>query len=134
MWKPGLCVLAALLGIFTVSDAWAQENDPKKGDLFRPEDPQEEDDALTPEQAMQVLREIQDLMRTAAELLNDSARGKAIEADKDVIERLEKLLKEDKETLQKSVVQKIERLMRKAELREKQVIEKLQDLIKRARD
>jgi hypothetical protein len=78
-----------------------------------------------------MLREIQELMGLAAQLVHDSSSGKAIELDKDIIDRIDKLMPEDR---QKTVLEKIEKLMKRAEGKEKRVIEKLQEIIKRAKD
>lgn len=96
--------------------AWAQEED--------------EDDELTPAQAMEMLNEAKDLMGKAEELLNDSSRGKALETEKELIEKLNKL---DPTLAQKAILEKIGKLVEKAEKREKDVVDKLDEIIKKAK-
>ena len=50
---------------------------------------------MSPEEAMKLLKEAQKLMGSSAELLQNSSRGKALEADRELLKKLEKLLEAD---------------------------------------
>jgi hypothetical protein len=102
------------------TSAWAQD----------PPAPDEEDDGLTPAQAMELLNEAKELMGKAEELLGDSSRGKALETEKDLIEKLNKL---DPALAQKAILEKIGKLVEKAEKRESDVIGKLDEIIRKAK-
>lgn len=128
---------ATLLG----GAALAQEEPPKKpekpSDRFRPEPEPGEEKELTTEEAMQILRDCQKLMTQAEDLLNDSSRGKALETEKDLIEKIDKLLKEDSKenpaASQQKVLEKIQKLMKKSEKSQGDTVEKLADVIRRAK-
>ena len=106
-------------------------------DRFRPEAPPEEEEDLTPEKAMEILKDVTGLMEKAEELLYDSSRGKAIEREKQILEKIDKLLKEEgKENpaeAQKKILKKIQKLMEKSEKSQQDSIEKLGDVIRRVR-
>src|SRR5689334_14891609 len=59
-----------------------------------PANPKEEAE-LSIEEAMKMLKEVGKLMETAEDLLNDASRGKALETEKELMEKIDKLLKED---------------------------------------
>ncbi len=122
-----LAVLSvAFLFAFSVV-ALAQDGDPKE------EQPGEDEDQLTPEQAMEMLNDIHGLMEKSAELLNDSSRGKALETEKEILERLEKEFKDDPAALQKQITEKVKKLMQRSEKKQKDAIEKLNEIIKKAK-
>ena len=107
--------------------AGAQEGRP-------PAPPQgQEEEELTPEKALELLKEAQELMMKAEELLNESSRGKAIETEKAIVERINELLKDDPEAAQKKVLEKIERLMSKSEGKQKGAMEKIEEILRKAR-
>lgn len=118
-WVAGLALVAGT--------AWAQEN-PK---------PKEEDEDLTPEKALALLKEAHGLMERTEELLNESARGKALATEAELVARLKKLLeeevKEDPATVQKQILQKIQRMMEKSEGKQKTTIEKINEIIRKAK-
>src|SRR4026208_1406145 len=69
----------------------------------------------------------------AEEPLNDSSRGKAIETEKALIERLERELKDEPGALQKRILEKGRKRAEKAEKKEKDAAEKLGEIIKKAK-
>jgi uncharacterized protein YoaH (UPF0181 family) len=119
-WLAGLA-----LALAAASPAWAQEGQPAPGK------PEEEE--LTPEKAIQLLKETQGLMAKAEELLNESSRGKAIETEKGIVERINELLKDEPQAAQKKALEKIERLMSKSEGSQKNAIDKIDEIIKKAK-
>jgi hypothetical protein len=100
-----------------------------------PPAPKEEKD-LTPEEAIQILKDCQKLMEEAEGLLNDSSRGKALGAEKETIERVNKLLgtpPADPSAEQKKVLEMIEKLMGKSQKSQGDTVDKLGDVIRRVR-
>ena len=117
--------------------AFAQDP-PKPDDKFRPEAPKkEEEEDLTPEQALQMLKEVNELQDLAAELLNASARGKALETEQALLSKMKGLLKEeeksDPQAAQKKILEKIERLMGKSEGSQKDAADKMGEIIRKAK-
>src|SRR5688572_1672836 len=92
-----------------------------------------EEDELTPAQAMELLADAQRLMGKSEELLNDSSRGKALETEKALMERLERELKDEPGALQKRILEKVGKLVEKAEKKEKDAVDKLAEIIKKAK-
>ncbi len=121
MAKPWLLSAAFVLALG--APAFAQDETP----------PGEDEDQLTPEQAMEMLNDIHGLMEKSAELLNDSSRGKALETEKEILERLEKEFKDDPAALQKQITEKVKKLMQRSEKKQKDAIEKLNEIIKKAK-
>jgi hypothetical protein len=121
MSKPWLMTAAILLALG--APALAQDETPAG----------EDEDQLTPEQAMEMLNDIHGLMEKSAELLNDSSRGKALETEKEILERLEREFKDDPAALQKQITEKVKKLMQRSEKKQKDAIEKLNDIIKKAK-
>jgi len=120
--------------------AFAQDKQdpPKPDDKFRPEAPKkEEEEDLTPEKALQMLKEVNELQDLAAELLNASARGKALETEQALLSKLKGLLKEeeksDPQAAQKKILEKIERLMGKSEGSQKDAADKMGEIIRKAK-
>ncbi len=139
-----MMVRAALLGaaVFALVAsplAWSQEQPqpPKPDDKFKPEAPSPEEEDLTPEKAMLMLKEVRELMDKAEELLNSAARGKALETEKELLDKIDKLLKEEEKsnpaTAQQKILEKIERLMGKSEGSQRGAIEKMGEIIKKAK-
>lgn len=126
MMKKWLAAAAALA--LCAGTALAQEGQPPRAD---------EDEDLTPEKAMKLLKDAHGLMVKSEELLNDSSRGKALETEKALVERLKELLKDeaknDPALLQKKVLEKIERLMKKSEGSQRETVEKLGEIIRKAK-
>jgi hypothetical protein len=111
---------------------------PKPDDKFRPEAPRPEEEAdLTPEQAMAMLREVRTLMEKSEELLQNSSRGKALETEEELLRKIKDLLKDEEKSdpgaAQKQILEKIERLMKRSEGHQKNAIERMADLIRRAK-
>ena len=131
MWNTALALVLALgAGAVAAQDEKTPPGDDEK---YRPEDEREKpDDDLTPEQAMAMLKEIQGLMGKSEELLNDSSRGKALETEEDLLKRLSELLKDD-ETAQKQILVMIKRLMEKTQKHQQESVQKLGDIIRRAK-
>ena len=119
----------AFLFAFGASFAAAQEG----GKEAPPGAEEPEDDELTPAQAMELLNEAHGMMVKAEELLNDSGRGKALETEKKLIEKLERELKDDPSVLQKGILAKVGKLVEKAEKKEKDAADKLAEIIKKAK-
>ena len=98
----------------------------------------DEEKELTPEEAVKLLGEIVDLMRLSEEMLNDSSMGSAIEKDAETLKKIEELLKDeqDKEpsTAQGEALKKIEKLLRKTEKKQTQAIDRINEIIKRAKE
>ena len=120
--------------------AFAQDKPegPKPDDKFRPEAPKKDDEEeLTPEKALQMLKEVNELQELAAELLNASAQGKALETEQALLAKLKELLKEeeklDPQTAQKKILEKIERLMGKSEGSQKDAADKMGEIIRKAK-
>lgn len=131
---------AAVFALVAAPLAWSQEQPqpPKPDDKFRPEAPKPgEDEELTPEKAMAMLKEVRELMDKAEELLNSAARGKALEAEKELLDKIDKLLKDEEKSnpasAQQKILEKIERLMGKSEGSQKGAIEKMGEIIKKAK-
>jgi hypothetical protein len=111
---------------------------PKPDDKFRPETPKkDEEEELTPEKAMQMLREVRELQELAAELLNASAQGKALSTEQALIDKLKTLLKDEEksnpEAAQKKILEKIERLMGKSEGNQKDAVDKMGEIIRKVK-
>jgi hypothetical protein len=111
---------------------------PKPDDKFRPEAPKkDEEEELTPEKAMQMLREVRELQELAAELLNASAQGKALSTEQALIDKLKNLLKDEEksnpEAAQKKILEKIERLMGKSEGNQKDAVDKMGEIIRKVK-
>ena len=111
---------------------------PKPDDKFRPEAPKkDEEDDLTPEKAMQMLKEVRGLQELAAELLNASAQGKALATEQALIDKLKNLLSDEEkanpEAAQKKILEKIERLMGKSEGNQKDAVDKMGEIIRKAK-
>ncbi len=117
----------AVMGLALAAPAWAQEGQPPPGKQ------EEEEEDLTPEKAIQLLKETRDLMAKAEELLNESSRGKAVETEKAIVERINELLKDDPEAAQKKALEKIERLMSKSQGSQKSAIDKIEEIIRKAK-
>lgn len=114
--------LAAALFAFA-TPAFAQEGEPAPG----------EEDELTPERAMELLNEALGLMHKSGELLNNASRGRALETEKEVLELLEKEFANEPEALQKRILEKIRKIMQRAEGRQKDAIERLNEIIRKAK-
>ena len=86
-------LIIALAGVFAFAAPLAGQDD----DKFRPGRRDEGDD-MTPQQAMELLREAQDLMTTVEELLNDmktveKMMDKTLEKQKSIIDKLAEIIK-----------------------------------------
>ena len=95
--------------------------------------PKDDHEDLTPEKALQMLKEVQNLMTLSEDLLNDSARGKAMETEEAIRKRINDLLKEDPAAAQKSALAKIEKLMSKSEGSQKDAVERMAEIIRKAK-
>jgi len=95
--------------------------------------PKEDHEDLTPEKAIEMLKEVQNLMTLSEDLLNDSSRGKAMETEEAIRKRITELLKDDSAAAQKSALVKIEKLMSKSEGSQKDAIEKMAEILRKAK-
>jgi len=95
--------------------------------------PKEDHEDLTPEKALEMLKEIQGLMVKSEDLLNDSARGKSVETEDAILKRINDLLKDDPSASQKKVLEKIAKLMEKSEGSQKDAIERMAEIIRKAK-
>jgi ElaB/YqjD/DUF883 family membrane-anchored ribosome-binding protein len=95
--------------------------------------PKDDHEDLTPEKAIQLLKEVQGLMTLSEDLLNDSSRGKAMETEEAIRRRINELLKDDPSASQKSALEKIERLMTKSEGSQKDAVERMAEIIRKAK-
>jgi ElaB/YqjD/DUF883 family membrane-anchored ribosome-binding protein len=117
--------------------AFAQEPD-RKDDKYRPEAPQggKEDEELTPEKALRMLKDVKELMDVSEELLNSSSMGKAVETEQKILERVRELLKDEKvdpKDAQQKALEKIEKLMRKSEGSQQGAVDKMGEIIRKAK-
>ena len=126
-------VWAAALGAALAGPGFAQEGPPAP----KKSPPAPEDEELTPEKAMALLRDTHQLMQLAEELLNGSAQGKALETEEALLARLKELLKEDPPAdagdAQKKAIEKVERLMKKSEGSQQGALERLAEIIRKAK-
>ncbi len=103
---------------------------------WMPDIPGEEKD-LTPEEAMKLLKEAQNLMGRSAELLQESSRGKALEADRELLEKIEKLLSAEERkntpTVQGKVLKLIQKLLKNSEKKQQKSLGKIKEIIRRAK-
>jgi ElaB/YqjD/DUF883 family membrane-anchored ribosome-binding protein len=95
--------------------------------------PKEDHEDLTPEKAIEMLKEVQNLMTLSEDLLNDSSRGKAMETEDAIRKRITELLKDDPAAAQKNALAKIEKLMSKSEGSQKDAIEKMAEIIRKSK-
>jgi hypothetical protein len=137
LWAAPL-FLGAGARAFSQDPPQPPERAPKPGEKFLPEAPRPEEEAdLTPEQAMATLREVRSLMEKSEELLQNSSRGKALETEEELLKKIKDLLKDEEKSdpgaAQKQILEKIERLMKKSERHQTNAIERMADLIRRAK-
>jgi len=95
--------------------------------------PKDDHEDLTPEKAIEMLKEVQGLMTRSEDLLNDSSRGKAVETEDVILKRINELLKDDPAASQKKVLEKIAKLMEKSEGSQKDAIERMAEIIRKAK-
>ena len=95
--------------------------------------PKEEHEDLTPEKAIELLKEVQSLMTRSEDLLNDSSRGKALETEDAILRRIDDLLKDDPSAAQKKALEKIEKLMAKSEGSQKDAVERMAEIIRKTK-
>lgn len=98
---------------------------PAQDEKFKPD---REEKELTPEEAMRLLKEAQELMLRTEELLNDSSRGKALETEAELLRKLEELSKDNPK-----VLELIRRMIQKTEKKQEDTLKKLEDIIRRAK-
>jgi|SRR5688572_4822778 len=124
--------VVAVAFLFAIAaPAYAQEHQEEKEAPPAQEAPEE--DELTPAQAMELLADAHRMMGKSEELLNDSSRGKALETEKALMERLERELKDEPGEMQKRILEKVGKLVEKAEKKEKDAVDKLAEIIKKAK-
>jgi hypothetical protein len=95
---------------------------------------QEEEKPLTPEEAIEMLKEIYALMGEAEARLNDAARTEGLAAEKDVAEKIEELLKQMDQSAatQRAVIEKMNLLLERSKKKQESTVEKINELIRRA--
>jgi uncharacterized protein with von Willebrand factor type A (vWA) domain len=86
---------------------------------------------MTPEQAMEMLKDIQGMMSKAEELLNDGSRGKALETEEELMRRLEQELGATE--AQKKILEKVRKLTERSEKKQKDAVDKLAEVIRKAK-
>ena len=96
-------------------------------------EPKGDDEELTPQKAVQMLKDIQGLMSKSEDLLNDSSRGKSAETEDAILKRINELLKDDPAASQKKTLEKIAKLMEKSEGSQKDAIEGMAEIIRKAK-
>ena len=89
-----------------------------------------EDDELTPAQAIELLKEAYEHMVKVEELLNDSSRGKALETEKELLAKLER---DFKDIPAGEIMKRVQRVIEKAQKRQRDANAKLDEIIKKAR-
>lgn len=117
--------MTSLFSVALMMPAWTQETPAP------PTTPDEEE--LTPEKVMQLLSEAQRLMLKSEELLHNSSRGKALETEKDLLEKLKELEKEEPGLLSVEIMKKVKKLMDQAQKKQKSSLEKITEIIKKTR-
>lgn len=94
-----------------------------------------EEEELTPQKAIQILREVQSLMQKSEDLLENSSRGKDLLTDEQVMKIILKELEEMKDPnpaeIQKKVVEKLKKLMEKSSGKQKEAADKMTELVKK---
>lgn len=96
------------------------------------DDPPEPETPITPEQAVEMLKEVHGLMEKAEESLNDSSRGEALATEEEVMKKIDALLKEEgPEAAQKSILEKIEKLLKRSEKKQGKSIDLINELLRR---
>jgi hypothetical protein len=117
---------AVILAILTlgVDRAVAQE---------KPEPKAPAHEHLAPDQALDLLKEAQGLMMKSEDLLNDSSRGKVGAMEEAILRRINEQLKDDPVASQKKILEKIAKLMQKSEESQKDAIERMDVLIRKAK-
>jgi hypothetical protein len=95
--------------------------------------PKADEEELSPEKAVQLLKEVQGLMTRSEDLLNDSARGKSVETEDAILKRINELLKDDPAATQKKTLEKIARLMEKSEGSQKDAVERMAEILRKAK-
>jgi hypothetical protein len=95
--------------------------------------PKDDPEDLTPEKALEMLKEVQGLMTRSEDLLNDSSRGQAVETEDVLLKRINELLRDDPAAAQKKVLEKIAKLMEKSEGSQKDAIERMAEILRKAK-
>ena len=95
--------------------------------------PKDDHEDLTPEKALEMLKEVQGLMMKSEDLLNDSSRGKAVETEDAILKRINDLLRDDPAAAQKKTLEKIAKLMEKSEGSQKDAIERMAEILRKAK-
>jgi hypothetical protein len=95
--------------------------------------PRAEEEELSPQKAVELLKEVQGLMTRSEDLLNDSARGKSVETEDAILRRINDLLKDDPQAAQKKTLEKIARLMEKSEGSQKDAVERMAEVLRKAK-
>jgi len=103
------------------------------GPAFAQDAPKKDETELSPEQALDLLKEVQGLMAKSEELLHNSSQGRAVETEADLLQRVNELLKDEPAASQKKVLQKIGKLMEKSEGKQKDAVERIAEVIRRVK-
>lgn len=129
-WMMTIAALALVAVPF--APVWAQDEPAPD----QPQDPKEKqpevEPPVTPEEAIEMLKEIHGLMEKAEEHLNDSSRGEALATEEEVMKKIDALLKDEgPEAAQKSILQKIEKLLKRTEKKQGKSIDRINELLRR---
>ena len=134
--KASWMSLAAAFSLLA-GTVWAQAEKPERLPEAPPDQEQEKDAFLSPEEALELLKAIEAYMVKAEDALDASSQGKALLAGDRAIPLLQELLElpepPDAASLQKNALETIEKLMKKSESKQQGAIDKLAELIKKAR-
>lgn len=90
----------------------------------------DDEDQLTPAQVREALQDIHRMMELAERLLNDSSRGRALETEQALLDRY----RDQFGDVPLDVLEKVRKLAERAEKKQKDVIDRLAELIKKARE
>jgi hypothetical protein len=86
------------MAVALAASAWAQDvPKPEKEAPKAPGAPGEDEEDLTPEKALALLKDAQGLMVKSEDLLHGSSQGRALETQKDILDKLKDLLKDEKD-------------------------------------
>ena len=125
-----LAILAVVL-LLPCGMAWAQDGPDTPKKPGPQDDPYET--ALTPQEALEMMQQIYDLMGEAEVKLNDASKGEELRDEKDVIAKIEKLKKkmDDATATQTAILDKMDKLLNRSQKKQKTAIDKINELIRR---
>lgn len=140
-----MIVCSSMAGVLAAQEREGVKPSPPAENPLQKHDDQkkapEKDEGLTPEEIIERLKEITKLMETSEEFLTYSSQGETLKTQKEIIEKIAKLLKQEgnpppqsSSDLQKDVMKMLDQLMKKTEKNQKGTLDKIDELIKKAKD